>query len=202
MKRLFLTLALALSAVVVVTPASAAGAETQHFGFKAEFAQARFLSIDPSGCVVTDVFVFVIDGRIKAVGGPVFAPEAFVSIVQRDVCANINLVVDEGVADLAPDAFEVNGQLRTATLNTTIDLDEEGPVEVSVTWTGTGTAVRETRHFHLKMPGFKVNSHFNGLTREATASGTVSDGTTNFTPEPAVSAELASVRQGQVEIIH
>jgi hypothetical protein len=41
-----------------------------------------------------------------------------------------------------------------------------------------------------------------GTFRDATASGTVSDGTTNFTPEPAVFADMGSVKQGEVDIIH
>jgi hypothetical protein len=202
MKRLFLTMALALSALVIVTPASSAGAETLHFSFKGDFAFANFRSVDPSGCVFTDVAVFVIDGRVKQPNGTFVASDAFVEIVQRDECTSTNLFVDEGVAFLAPDEFLVNGQLKTATLNATIELIEGELVDVSITWTGTRRAVRDTGHSHIKTPGFKVNSHSNGLRRQATASGTVTHGTTNFTPEPAVFAELSSLTQGEVQIIH
>jgi hypothetical protein len=40
------------------------------------------------------------------------------------------------------------------------------------------------------------------MVRQATASGTVSDGTTNFTPQPATFANLFSTSQGSVMITH
>ena len=176
MKRFSLILALALSALVVLTPASSAGAETLHRTFKGKFADAEFLSTDPSGCVVTEVILTAVDGRITGPGGVVVGSEAFVAIDQEDVCTDTTLVFEEGVADLAPREFRVSGRLKKATLGTTIELEQGGFVEVSMTWTGTGDLVQE----------------INGFSREATASGTVSVGTTNFTPEPAVSAELSS----------
>jgi len=38
--------------------------------------------------------------------------------------------------------------------------------------------------------------------RFAAASGTVSDGTTNFTPEPASFAQLSSLKRGELDISH
>lgn len=73
MKRLLLMPALALS-VLVATPA--AGAETLHASFKGQFAEAEFSSLDPSGCVVTDVFIFAVDGRVKETGHPVVTSSA------------------------------------------------------------------------------------------------------------------------------
>jgi hypothetical protein len=55
---------------------------------------------------------------------------------------------------------------------------------------------------HETFPGFKVLKRFDGTGRPAAASSTVSDGTTNFTPEPALVAELGSIRQGELDIIH
>jgi hypothetical protein len=49
-----------------------------------------------------------------------------------------------------------------------------------------------------------VNFHLDGTFRQATASGTVSDGTSNFTPEPALLTEgtrLGSIKVGEVDII-
>ena len=50
-----------------------------------------------------------------------------------------------------------------------------------------------------------MNFHLDGTFRQATASGTVSDGTTNFTPEPALltgNTRLGSIKVGEVDIIH
>jgi hypothetical protein len=50
-------------------------------------------------------------------------------------------------------------------------------------------------------PGGTVIVHsFNGLVRPAQASGTVSDGTTNFTPQPSLSAQLESTSNTQVTV--
>jgi hypothetical protein len=206
MKRLLLILALALSALVA-TPASAAGAETLHFSFKGQTADAFFSSVDPSGCVFTEVGVFAVDGRVKETGHPAVSSEAFIFISQFDACTDTLLLAADGSATLAPGEFQIDQQLTTASLNTTIEVFDfvsgtSFPVDVSVSWTGVGATFRIKDHFQIKTPGFKVNSRFDGTFREATASGTVSDGTTNFTPEPAVFAELGSVKQGEVVIIH
>jgi hypothetical protein len=75
-------------------------------------------------------------------------------------------------------------------------------VDVNVNWTGSGDIVKNKYHDHLKEPGFKLNAHFTSTARNATAAGTVSDGTTNFTPQPTVSAEMGSTKRGEVVIIH
>jgi hypothetical protein len=71
-----------------------------------------------------------------------------------------------------------------------------------VSWTGSGDIVSVKDHDHLKEPGFKLNARFTGTSRNATASGTVSDGTTNFTPQPAEFADMGSTKRGEVVIIH
>ncbi len=73
-------------------------------------------------------------------------------------------------------------------------------VDASVNWTGVGDQFRTKDHFQIISPSFKLNSRSDGTARDATASGTVSVGTTNFTPEPAVSASLADVKTGEVSI--
>ena len=72
-------------------------------------------------------------------------------------------------------------------MNTTIEV-EDGvsdtffPVDVSVGWTGTGGPFRLKGHFQTTNPFFKQTQYFDGTSRSVEASGTVSDGTTNFTP--------------------
>jgi hypothetical protein len=207
MKRLFLTLALALSALVTATPASSAGAETTHFSFKGAVAEAAFSSVDPSGCVVTDLFLFGLDGRRREGGDLVRESMAGMSIRKVDVCTDTQLVIAGGSSPVPAPAFQIDSRLRAATLNATLEVFDfvsltSFPVEVSVSWTGTGAIRREKQHFQVKRPGLKANFRFDGLTRDATASGTVSDGTTNFTPEPAVFADMYSVKTGEVVIRH
>jgi hypothetical protein len=46
-----------------------------------------------------------------------------------------------------------------------------------------------------------MNTHFNGLTRGAAASGTISDGTTNFAASPTLSANLSDNSGGTVQLV-
>jgi len=206
MKRLVLSVAVLLSMLVTALPAHAAGAETLHFSFRGLEAEAFFDSVD--GCVETSVDVFAVDGRTKSgPGQPAAESVAAIFISQFDVCTGGLLLAADGFATLTPNQFQIDKQLTAATLNATIEVTDfvSGtvfPVDVSVSWTGTGAIVTVKDRFHLTAPGFKVNSRFDGTTRDATASGTVSNGTTNFTPEPAVFADLRSVKQGEVDIIH
>lgn len=207
MKQLFLILALALTALTVTSVSGAAGASTLHFSFKGQFAEADFDSVDPSGCVETFVFVEGVNGTVKEAGKPAASSMAFIAIDQFDFCAGTETLFATGEATLAAGEFQIDKMLTTATLNATIEVFDfdsgtSFPVDVSVSWTGVGATTTQKDHFQIKGPDFKVNSRFMGTFRDATASGTVSDGTTNFTPEPAVFADMGSVKQGEVDIIH
>jgi hypothetical protein len=207
MKRLFLILALALTALTVTSVSGAAGASTLHFSFKGQFAEAVFDSVDPSGCVETFVFVEGINGTVKEAGKPAVSSTAVITIDQFDFCTGTETLFAVGEATLAAGEFQIDKMLTTATLNATIEVSDfvsgtSFPVDVSVSWTGVGATTTQKDHFQIKGPDFKVNSRFMGTFRDATASGTVSDGTTNFTPESAVFADMGSVKQGEVDIIH
>jgi hypothetical protein len=207
MKRFILALAAVVSALVVAFPAYAAPATTFHSSFRGQTAQAFFSSTDPSGCIQTDVFVLAVDGRVKQDGAPVVDSSASVSISRYDVCAGTLLLSAFGFAALAPAEFVMDSQLKSAALETTITVTDfvsgtSFPVDMAVTWTGTGEAFRFKQHSQIKAPGFTLNSKSDGTSRDGTASGTVSDGTTNLTPEPASFANLSSLKSGEVTIFH
>jgi hypothetical protein len=208
MKRLMLALALMLGMLGAALPAHAAGAMTSHFSFRGQFAEAFFSSLDASGCVATSVDVFAVDGRIKMEGSPkAMTSSASMLISQFDTCTETLLLAADGFTELAADAFQIDQKITAARLNTTIEVFDfvsgtSFPVDVSVSWTGAGNTSSERHHDQIKAPGFTVNSRFSGTFRDATAAGTVSDGTTNFTLEPAVFADMRSVTSGDVVIIH
>src|SRR6266545_541718 len=207
--RLLAVVSLAFVLMALALPARAAGAETLHVKFQGQTAQAEFSST--KGCVQTVVYVLATDGRFKTdPGGPEAASGGEVYISKFDVCAQTQLVDAFGFAVLAPDEFQVDEQLTAATLTATIEVSDftsgtSFPVHVSVSWTGFGDTFSQDDRFHLKTPGFKVNFHLDGTFRQAAASGTVSDGTTNFTPERALltgNTRLGSIKVGEVDIIH
>ncbi len=208
--RLLAVVSLAFVLMALALPARAAGAETLHVKFQGQTAQAEFSST--KGCVQTVVYVLATDGRFKTdPGGPEAASGGEVYISKFDVCAQTQLVDAFGFAVLAPDEFQVDEQLTAATLTATIEVSDftsgtSFPVHVSVSWTGFGdTFSQDERYRQEGAPGVWVNFHLDGTFRQATASGTVSDGTTDFTPEPALltgNTRLGSIKVGEVDIIH
>jgi hypothetical protein len=73
-------------------------------------------------------------------------------------------------------------------------------VSVNLTWASTSAISNQISTFHSHTPGFTTSGHFNATFREATASGTVSDGTTNFTPSQSVDAQILLAREADVTI--
>lgn len=85
-------LAIVLLLVAGVSPANAA-AQTWQFKFKGLDAFAYFYSVDDSGCVITDVVVYVVDGRVKTGPGRPDADSAgFVLVDRYDQCTDTPLV--------------------------------------------------------------------------------------------------------------
>jgi hypothetical protein len=208
--RLLTVVSLAVVLMALALPARANGAVTLHVSFKGQTAQAEFSSTQ--GCVQTVVYVLATDGRFKTdPGGPEAASGAEVYIFQSDICSQSQLLAAFGFAVLAPDEFQIGQQLTAASLTATIEVSDEVsgtsfPVAVSVRWAGFGdTFSDDERYRREEAPGVWVNFHLDGTFRQATASGTVSDGTTNFTPEPALltgNTRLGSIKVGEVDIIH
>jgi hypothetical protein len=139
-------------------PAGAAGAETVHVKFQGQTAQAEFSST--KGCVQTVVYVLASDGRFKTdPGGPQAASGGEVYLSQFDTCTQTRLVDAFGFAALAPDEFQIDEQLTTATLTATIEVSDSTsgtsfPVHASVGWTGFGdTFSRDERYRRQEAPG-------------------------------------------------
>jgi hypothetical protein len=197
------TVVAAFALAVGANPAHAAS-DTFHFSVRGQLAEAYFYSTDSSGCVITSVAVFANDNRYNyGPGGPEALPLLTVLLSKWDECTGTLLLEANGQAVL--EGHQSDKQLTAATLDTTIKLfdfvaETPVPVSVNIAWTGTGATVTQRSHNQIKLPGFKMNSRFSGTFRNATAVGTVSDGTTNFTPEPATSARLGSVQGGEVAI--
>ena len=110
-----------------------------------------------------------------------------------------------GSATLTDQQLQFSGRLESATLNAVVPAFDSvlmAPVNLSVnlTWTGSGPLNHGSSHSHFQGPGFIVNSRSSGFFRPAVASGSVSDGITNFTPEPSIAATIAQVQNGTVMI--
>jgi len=201
MKRVILPLVVALAVLLPTTPVLAA-TEVFHSSFKGQFVRAIFDSVDASGCIQTFVDVFAIDRKDKVDGPPTVTSEAVVFIDVVDLCASTRLISAFGSG--FPDDF-VMLSLDSATLDTAIEMFDfvsgtTFTVDVDMTWTGVGDPSRTQDHSQVHSPGFKLISRFDGTFRNATADGTVSDGTTNFTSDTAFAASLDFVKSGEISV--
>ncbi len=201
MKRLFRPLLLGLA---LLLPANAvlAASTVFHSTFKGQSANAFFVGVDPSGCIETAVSIVAQDESLKVDGQPGVTSVAFLFISVFDSCTGTALVSAAGSAALAPNDFVVQ-KVDSATLDRSIDVVDFASgtsfaVDVSLNWTGVGDQVRAKIHSHVKSPSFRMNSRFDATSRAAMASGTVSDGTTNFTPVPTLDATLVNAKSGEV----
>lgn len=203
-KRLLVALILALFAATSFLPRSASAGD--NFKFSGNSADAFFSMTDNSGCVVTFVGVFANQGKFQSPPGPGSTSSfADMFIDQFDFCTETSLLSAFGSISLDNGAFEIDRSLTSATLNATIPVFDfisgtEFNVSVDLVWTGIGELSRGTFHSHFKSPGCIINERFNGSFRSGEASGTVSDGVTNFTPNPSEFANLSSTKSGSLFI--
>lgn len=203
--KLMVILALLVVTFGQHTAASAGGGGGGSYKFKGRSADAFFSSTDSSGCIITDVGVFASRGVLQSPPGPGSAA-AFTSVFisQYNACTGEQLLAADG-SSVAGTDFQVDKKFNSATLSTTVNVfDYESnlsfDVDINLTWIATGPLTRQLGNTHYDSPGCKLHTHFNDRSRPAEASGSVSDGTTNFTPEPSSGATLFSTKIGTVVI--
>jgi hypothetical protein len=206
MKWLFAVVLVALCSIVGGLPTATYAVEVSRVDYAGQSANAQFFSTD--GCITTVVTVAAYDGRIQQQGQPTKASAARVAIQQYDSCTQTNPLLADGETVVAPDAFQVNQQRTSATLNSTINVNDYVSkqtlsVAVNLRWTSTGAAVDMHKRYQLSAPGLRIIEHAQGTVQPAGASGIVRvAGGPNLTPEVAQNDQvtMSSVKQGTVEI--
>jgi hypothetical protein len=126
-------------------------------------------------------------------------------ISKYDYCAQTQLVAASFDGSIASSDFQIDQKLNSAQLTTTVTVFDyffgtSYPVSVALTWAATGPPSRYNNHFHFHAPGFNVNQYSSGISRPAEAAGAVSDGTSNFTPEASIYADIDSAKSGVVQV--
>lgn len=201
-----LTAVVLFVALVLPYHAAAVPGQTSHFKFTGLTANAFFDSFE--GCVETSASITATSNRIKTGGArPETTPSVFVSLFQFDNCSFTVLLSAFGFTDLPTGAFQMKQNLDSATLNTSFDVfdfvsNTTFPVEISVSWTGSGALTVSMFHNIFRTPGFRENSTSTGTSRAATAPGSVTALGTNFSPNPAEFADLESVKEGDLQFFH
>jgi hypothetical protein len=200
MIKLLAILALLLAAFSEHSTASAIGM----FKFKGLGANASFSSID--GCIRTNVDVFTAEAvrqTIPASREPFSSVTLYIS--QYNECESIELLAAEGVKELAGSDLQISSKLEWAALNTTVTIQDSltgdrFDVSIDLTWTGIAPVTREHVNFQLGDKTCRTHSRGRATMRAAETIGSVSNGTTNFTPQPSLGANLISSNSAEMSI--
>ena len=168
-------------------PFLARAAEVDTLNLQDKQVDALFTSRDSSGCIQTDVFVLASTTRRKDSGSPPMTePLIYVQYAVNDICNAVLLHSGFGTNNMLN--LSLNGALTRAHADSVVlvGVDETGGsfyMQVSVDWTGVGDTTTGRFDQHLITPAFSVELFSAKSTfRQATASATVPDGITNFTP--------------------
>jgi len=197
---------------VAAAPNSAAAAGPITTTSSGAAANASFFAV--SDGVETSVFVSTSDFSFTDPSGVFEGSDVFVDIFQFDPGNPRNPRDDEfhffsGYAELTPDQFQPVGNLDSATLSATVTVCEfegkdGGPpappppepncfdVTVDLSWAGAGDVQTFSGKSNSRFDGCRVRSTFTNSFRTAVATGSISDGSTNFTPNPSDFADLNS----------
>jgi hypothetical protein len=198
-----ITVSLGLLALNPLSVASAMSDKVTVENLRGPLVNAWFSATDPSGCIQTETFVTAnrptdqhLPGRGTTTG------VGAVGIFEYDTCTDTVLLDAVGQTDtLGAAELQISNQLDWASLHTTItvtniDTGDAFDVSVDVAWVGTSDIRRDHSNTNDLYPGgCHVLNRWKGSGRDADASGTVSDGATNFAPTTAP-AEIGVVISG------
>ena len=192
----FIWLMATVSLAVPSLPAQAqSGAQVLAASSKSSVATANFFLSE--GCVRTGTQVSLLDWQgTDNESGHVVEKEAYVYVGSFDVCTPRNYFFGNGGVDLSPEQFAIDEKAGTARLTATIPVFDQVSltvvdVNVDLTWIATGPPVGGPLVTIFTYPdGSKFISHGNGNRWDAIASGTVSAGGVNFTPNPDEGAQI------------
>jgi hypothetical protein len=203
--KLNLLVVLILVLAALTQPSNARAGGGLALSFRGPSAIASFYNV--SGCTVTEAFVIASQFKQRDAHGPAASTSfASVTVSQFDLCADTLVLYAYGTASpLAPGELQISKKLDTARLVTTVPVFDEisgatFDISVNLSWKATGPLSRQQTTTHFHAPGCISNSHMQSRSRPAEASGTISDGVTNFSPETSLSASLDSVKSGTVVI--
>jgi hypothetical protein len=196
---LAIVLAAAAAAPAGAQSTNAAWVSTQYI--TGSSAVAWFSSLDPSGCVWTDVYVSASEGTV------------FDSLSKRNVVRTVTVLVsiyDVCIGTLTNSItgyrldedffFQIDPKLGTASLVAVVpccDLVSMNcfDVLVGVNWWATNSPTHEVVGLQQHAPGYLLTIKVNGNLQGAIASGTVSYAGWNFAPNPSDFAQMDSASQ-------
>jgi hypothetical protein len=176
-----------------------------HFRLGRAGADASFMSADAFGCIQTTVNLFAAEQSAKeGPAKPEPVPIATVFVSRLDLCSGEVIRSLEGSTDqrgFHVDATHLDeARLQAAIPTTDLMSGAEVPVELTIDWRGNGSLETSSQRSAVSGPGFLSHSWIKGAHRDAAATGTVVVQGEDFTPEPAVFADIFRAREGGLEI--
>jgi hypothetical protein len=180
--------------------------------FKDHFANAGFGMVSADGCIFTEAFVSPFESLTSP--GHVATTNVFVAVSKFNGCTGTPLEsainfdpttgtpVFNGLVQFGPrlDTAMVSGSAPMFDAMTGAKLFTS---TINLAWDGFGPTSTFIDGSHVRMPGFLVNTRSMGTSREAKASGTVTDATgTNLAALPTLKADLENDLSGTVELSH
>ena len=164
--------------------------------------ESGFHYLSSDNCIETTVYVDAFQNIVH--NQTVSTADVFIG--QTNNCTNTTLLDASG--GTGSPAFQIDKTLLSASLSAIVPITDTVSgntfsVSVNMTWTSTSAIQHQDITQHYRTQGFTINSHSNADIRDAIASGTVSDGTTNFTPAGTLwFAQIVSAKSVQVTITH
>jgi hypothetical protein len=205
--RLAAVAGLTIGALAFPIAASASGAvDPSIYRSSGQMAQLSFDIPDPvNPCLDTSGFLFAGNFTNATPGSPATS-EMFggVFVVRTDNCAGTFLsgVFYKGL--LPAGAFQIDKNLTSASLVTTVTARDEGgnpvPVTLNVAWNGTGALTSGTWSSHYQRPGVNIVTHSSGDSRDAGATGTLAVGSNSLAI--ATTGSLQSNRSFDLFLCH
>jgi hypothetical protein len=174
------------------------------YKFKGYSAAAFFSDTDPSGCIISGGSVFVFENISHSPPGPgSYSADVLVDLFQQDICTDTALLSASNAAPAESVEFNVAGNLETATVVATVPMFDSVSntafeLTVDLTWTGTSPLGHQSSQSRVNFQGCHTNLKNTSAFRYAEASGTVSDGTTNFTPSPSEQGSIFRAQGGEI----
>lgn len=186
-------------ATLVALAASATSAAEGGPGWPA--AEASFVSYDASGCIATQVNIFV---HGTGAGSGAAQSRLYVALSRLDECRDVELIRAERRVSLAPGAFRQEPDLGAATLESVVAIPDKlsgKPLRLNIklVWTAKDDAVTASVKSFSEGLGeiTRARSPTQRTTRLAVASGTIKSGASNFTTAASTDASLSLTWAGR-----
>jgi hypothetical protein len=175
-------------------PASPPAPTGDLFSYRGGSASAGFVTIDPTGCITTEIWAGGSDSRERySVGGFEPVSQVGVNINRIDWCNAVELMQASWVDFTG--SLQISNALHDAALQGTVKLYDSVQglyftVDVDLTWKGVGPLSGRRDRLFADFPNSRSMSKEIGRSRDAEASGAVVYQGTNLLTGPSQSGNL------------